>query len=153
MNTSTVFKVEWIEWLFNRERRMIDKSDTFSYFPEYFEDYLKPKVEHKVLATNKERNKSWFSSLKGTSLESFGEVFYKNFNWKVKFFWVSVVITCFVTGVMLILYSFKLNSETPTVTVIDNLFNPVWKHYFPAVTICNTNRISLSAATILANKL
>lgn len=136
---------------------MTGKSDISTYFPEYFENYLKPKFEMKMAVNEKAEylkgSESWQESLRGTSLEGFGQVFYENFNWKVKLFWMFVVIICFVTSVMLLLYSFQLNNETPTVTVIDNLFNPVWNHYFPAVTVCNNNRISLSAATNLANKL
>lgn len=133
---------------------MTNKSDTSSYFPEYFENYLKPKIRGETAeAKFVEVKSSWQQSLIGTSVESLGQVFYGNFSWKVKLFWVSVVAICFVTSVTLLLYSFQLNSETPTVTVIDNLFNPVWNHYFPAVTVCNTNRISLSAATTMANKL
>lgn len=141
---------------FNRNGRMTDKSDTSPYFPEYFENYLKPKKEENnfiIKPEFTEKVKSWHYYLRGTSLDGFGQVFYKSLNWKVKLFWVSVVVTCFVTSVLLLLTSFQLNSETPTVTVIDNLFNPVWNHQFPAVTVCNNNRISLSAATNLANKL
>lgn len=135
---------------------MSDKDDPSPYFPEYFENYLKPKFEEKLSDKKDEGfigNRPWYDSLRGTSLEGFGHVFSEESNCAVKLFWVVVVIACFITSVVLLQLSFKWNSETPTVTVIDSLFNPVWNHYFPAVTICNTNRISLSAATNLASKL
>lgn len=135
---------------------MAMKNDTFPFFPEYFENYLKPKIEEKILDNyNNELSKKrpWYEGLRGTSLEGFGLLFRDKENFKVKLFWITAISTCFITSVFLLLLSFRWNSETPTVTVIDTLYNPVWNHHFPAVTICNTNRISLSAATKLASKL
>lgn len=46
-----------------------------------------------------------------------------------------------------------MNTETPTITVIESTHHPISNVYFPAVTICNMNSISKKQAISVANNM
>lgn len=55
---------------------------------------------------------------------------------------------------MILLYiSWQWNAATPTTTVIENTHYATWNIPFPAVTICNMNKISADAALKLAARM
>lgn len=60
--------------------------------------------------------------------------------------WVSIVAVSVITSAILLRISWIWNSEYPVVTVIESTHYATWNIPFPAVTICNLNKISKSAA-------
>lgn len=54
---------------------------------------------------------------------------------------------------MLLFISWRMNAETPTITVIESTHYPISNVFFPAVTICNMNQISAKQATFFANNM
>lgn len=64
-----------------------------------------------------------------------------------------IVIFALITSVVLLVISWQWNAQTPTTTVIENTHYATWNIPFPAVTICNMNKISAAAALKLSARL
>lgn len=58
-----------------------------------------------------------------------------------------------ISALVLLFISWKWNLETPTVTVIESTHYPISNVHFPAVTICNMNKISAKRALEMATNM
>ncbi|XP_037808930.1 pickpocket protein 11-like [Lucilia sericata] len=67
-------------------------------------------------------------------------------------FWFLVVLTAVVMSGFILLLSHFMNTNTPTILYSESTQYPTWSIPFPAVTICNLNRISKRRAEYLAQK-
>nr|XP_032293688.1 pickpocket protein 11 [Drosophila virilis] len=95
--------------------------------------------------------RTWFmESLRNfcqtTSLHGFSYITRQDISRNERWFWLGVVIAAIIAAVSLVLVSWYSNRETPTVTVIESSHFPTWNIPFPAVTICNFNRVSKTKA-------
>ncbi|XP_037959011.1 pickpocket protein 11 [Teleopsis dalmanni] len=102
--------------------------------------------------------KNWFvENLRNycntTSLHGFNYITRKGITSKERIFWISVVVISIVVSIVLVIVSWLWNRETPTVTVIESSHFPTWNIPFPAITICNFNKISKYKAIHLAKTL
>lgn len=88
-----------------------------------------------------------------TSLHGFNYITLKGSTTNERHFWIVVVIISIITSIVLVSVSWFWNRETPTVTVIESAHFPTWNIPFPAVTICNFNKISKIKAMKLARTL
>ena len=68
-------------------------------------------------------------------------------------FWFSVVMLAVIMSGFILLLSHFMNTNTPTILYAESTQYPTWSIPFPAVTICNLNRISKHKALNLAQKL
>lgn len=64
-----------------------------------------------------------------------------------------MVILALIIAVILLYVSWMWSSETPTITLIESTHHPIPNVHFPAITICNLNKISAKRANELANKM
>lgn len=64
--------------------------------------------------------------------------------------WAVIVVSALITSIVLLWISWQWNAATPTITVIENTHFATWNIPFPAVTICNMNKISNAAALRIA---
>ncbi|XP_054744361.1 pickpocket protein 11-like [Anastrepha obliqua] len=85
-----------------------------------------------------------------TSLHGFNYVTLKGSTANERRFWIATVIVSIIISIVLVTVSWFSNRENPTVTVIESAHYPTWNIPFPAVTICNFNKISKMKALILA---
>ncbi|XP_034472548.1 pickpocket protein 11 [Drosophila innubila] len=95
--------------------------------------------------------RNWFTeSLRNycqtTSLHGFSYITRQDISRNERCFWLFVVLAAIVASISLVLVSLYANRETPTVTVIESSHFPTWNIPFPAVTICNFNKISKAKA-------
>lgn len=67
--------------------------------------------------------------------------------------WVFIVAVSLIVSVVLLRISWIWNSEYPVVTVIESTHYATWNIPFPAVTVCNLNKISMSTALQFASTL
>lgn len=67
--------------------------------------------------------------------------------------WTIIVIAALITAIILLWISWIWNADIPTTTVIESTHYATWNIPFPAITICNFNRISKKAALELASKM
>lgn len=88
-----------------------------------------------------------------TSLHGFNYITLKGSTANERRFWIAVVFISIITSIVLVIVSWFWNRETPTVTVIESAHFPTWNIPFPAVTICNFNKISKAKALKLASTL
>ncbi|ALC39113.1 ppk16, partial [Drosophila busckii] len=88
-----------------------------------------------------------------TSLHGFNYITRKDISRNERLFWLIVVVAAVIAAIALVLVSWYWNSETPTVTVIESSHFPTWNIPFPAVTVCNFNKISKHRALDLLNKM
>ncbi|EDS36313.1 pickpocket 16 [Culex quinquefasciatus] len=93
----------------------------------------------------------WFKNqlrdlCQATALHGYSQIVREGYNPLERTLWVLAVSTAFVTAVVLLWISWTWNAETPTVTVIESTNYATWNLPFPAVTICNLNKISASKA-------
>ncbi|XP_011199425.2 pickpocket protein 11 [Bactrocera dorsalis] len=88
-----------------------------------------------------------------TSLHGFNYITLKGSTANERHFWIGVVIISIIISIVLVIVSWFWNRETPTVTVIESAHFPTWNIPFPAVTICNFNKISKMKALKLARTL
>ncbi|XP_004533303.1 pickpocket protein 11 [Ceratitis capitata] len=88
-----------------------------------------------------------------TSLHGFNYITLKTATANERHFWIAIVIVSIITSIVLVLVSWFWNRETPTVTVIESAHFATWAIPFPAVTICNFNKISKMKAFKLARTL
>ncbi|EDW13421.2 pickpocket protein 11 [Drosophila mojavensis] len=84
-----------------------------------------------------------------TSLHGFSYITRPDISRNERCFWLGVVIAAIISAISLVLTSWYSNRETPTVTVIESSHFPTWNIPFPAVTICNFNRVSKTKALML----
>lgn len=95
--------------------------------------------------------KNWFTdSLRNycqtTSLHGFSYITRQDISRNERYFWLIIVLAAIAASITLVLVSLYANRETPTVTVIESSHFPTWNIPFPAVTICNFNKISKTKA-------
>lgn len=95
--------------------------------------------------------RNWFTdSLRNycqtTSLHGFSYITRQDISRNERFFWLLIVLAAIIASITLVLVSLYANRETPTVTVIESSHFPTWNIPFPAVTICNFNKISKTKA-------
>lgn len=95
--------------------------------------------------------KYWFTdSLRNycqtTSLHGFSYITRQDISRNERYFWLIIVLAAIVASITLVLVSLYANRENPTVTVIESSHFPTWNIPFPAVTICNFNKISKTKA-------
>lgn len=88
-----------------------------------------------------------------TSLHGFNYITREGITHFERIFWIGVVVVAIITSIALVSVSWTSNRETPTVTVIESSHFPTWNVPFPAVTICNFNKISKLKAMSLAKKM
>lgn len=75
-----------------------------------------------------------------------------NFN-DCRFIWIVVHITGLVGVFWLMVTAMNYYTAHATVTTLYDTLYPIEKVPFPGISICNNNRISLRAATMLAHEL
>ncbi|XP_017472042.1 PREDICTED: pickpocket protein 11 [Rhagoletis zephyria] len=85
-----------------------------------------------------------------TSLHGFNYITLKGSTANERYFWIIIVIISIIVSIVLVIVSWNWNRATPTVTVIESAHFPTWNIPFPAVTICNFNKISKVKAMTLA---
>lgn len=68
-------------------------------------------------------------------------------------FWFLVVLIAVIMSGFILLLSHLMNTNTPTILYAESTQYPTWSTPFPAVTICNLNRISKRKAENIAKKL
>ncbi|XP_063706216.1 sodium channel protein Nach-like, partial [Culicoides brevitarsis] len=90
---------------------------------------------------------------KMTSAHDFRFLIDKTCNKWEKTFWSTNLVICSCIASMLIWYSMYLSSDTPTVNIVESVQYPTYKIPFPAVTICNVNKISKKAIYAMAKEL
>jgi len=88
-----------------------------------------------------------------TSLHGFSYITRQDISRHERWFWLVVVILAIITSIVLVVVSWYWSQETPTVTVIESSHFPTWNIPFPAVTICNFNKISKSKALSLLDQM
>lgn len=77
-----------------------------------------------------------------TGLHGFNYITRSNTTRGEKIFWIIVVIIAIITAIALVAVSSQWNSETPTVTVFESTHFSTWNIPFPAISICNFNKVS-----------
>uniref|UniRef100_A0A6P7F4N0 Sodium channel protein Nach-like n=1 Tax=Diabrotica virgifera virgifera TaxID=50390 RepID=A0A6P7F4N0_DIAVI len=70
-----------------------------------------------------------------------------------KFFWTIICLLALITALALLCVAYLSFQEKPTVTVTDTSHYPIWHYHFPAVTICDYNKISRKKAMAFANEI
>ncbi|XP_068141009.1 sodium channel protein Nach [Drosophila tropicalis] len=88
-----------------------------------------------------------------TSLHGFNYITRQDISRYERWFWILVVFLAIITSIVLVIVSWYSNRETPTVTVIESSHFPTWNIPFPAVTICNFNKISKTKASGLFERI
>ncbi|XP_061398250.1 sodium channel protein Nach [Musca vetustissima] len=117
----------------------------------------------KSAKANKPKNKtqtvkSWFMEnfrnfCNTTSLHGFNYITRMDLSPNERFFWLIVTIIAIIVSISLVIVSYVWNGETPTVTVIESSHYPTWNIPFPAVTLCNFNKISKTKVENMASAL
>ncbi|KAG5682331.1 hypothetical protein PVAND_011690 [Polypedilum vanderplanki] len=98
---------------------------------EIFNEWLKEKVES-------------FCSV--TSLHGYIHTIQKDYHPFERHLWLALSFFALIAAIILLWISWNWNAETPTTTVIESTNYPTYNLPFPAVTICNMNKISRQAA-------
>lgn len=88
-----------------------------------------------------------------SALHGVGHIVRENTPLWERIVWVVVVAVSLVASIVLLRISWIWNSEYPVVTVIESTHFATWNIPFPAVTVCNLNKISMSAAIQFASTL
>lgn len=81
-----------------------------------------------------------------TALHGFGHIVREDTGLAEKIFWAICTFASHVTAMVLLWFSWNWSNLTPVVTVIESTHYATWNIPFPAVTICNLNKISLKRA-------
>lgn len=63
------------------------------------------------------------------------------------------MVAATITAILLLFISLKWHLNTRTLTVIESTHYPIWNVYFPAITICNFNKISANRAREVATSM
>ncbi|KAH8413166.1 hypothetical protein KR009_008633 [Drosophila setifemur] len=100
----------------------------------------------------------WFSEnmrnyCQTTSLHGFSYITRQDISRGERLFWLVVVILAIITSIVLVVVSWYWSQQTPTVTVIESSHFPTWNIPFPAVTICNFNKISRLKALAMLDQM
>jgi Amiloride-sensitive sodium channel len=85
-----------------------------------------------------------------TSLHGYVHTIQKDYHPIERYLWLLLSFFALVVASILLTISWNWNAETPTTTVIESTNYPTYNLPFPAITICNMNRISQSAALEIA---
>ena len=67
--------------------------------------------------------------------------------------WSAVFIICVTVATIMMKIVWTRFGESPTVTTVETTTYPIWNIPFPAVTLCNNNKVYKSAAHTLAKNL
>ncbi|XP_046470375.2 sodium channel protein Nach [Neodiprion pinetum] len=67
--------------------------------------------------------------------------------------WAVGVVVSLCCAIALMQIAWEYNAAHPTLTVIESTHHGIWNYRFPAVTICDLNRVSLRRAQDLVNSL
>lgn len=79
---------------------------------------------------------------KVTSLHGYVHTINKEFHAFERWFWMFMSGLALITAIVLLWISWNWTAETPTTTVIESTNHPTYNLPFPAVTVCNMNKIS-----------
>ncbi|XP_024941934.1 pickpocket protein 28 isoform X2 [Cephus cinctus] len=88
-----------------------------------------------------------------TSLHGFRYIIMSKSSICEKLIWLVICCSGFAFSVFMMLRVWQRFLITPTVTTIDTTTSPIWNLPFPAVTICNFNKVYQPHAEVLANEL
>uniref|UniRef100_A0A1B0DEK4 Uncharacterized protein n=1 Tax=Phlebotomus papatasi TaxID=29031 RepID=A0A1B0DEK4_PHLPP len=88
-----------------------------------------------------------------TALHGFGHIVREDTGLAEKIFWAICTFASHITAMVLLWFSWNWSNLTPVVTVIESTHYATWNIPFPAVTICNLNKISLKRALAKANNM
>ncbi|XP_043277737.1 sodium channel protein Nach-like [Venturia canescens] len=114
-----------------------------------------PKIPQEIQKnTVKKKSQRWKNVLKkqakafclGTGLHGYKYVAQSHRSKIERIIWAIIVGTSLTCAGELMRIAWQYNSARPTVTVIESTHRGIWNYPFPAVTICNMNRVSLSRA-------
>jgi len=105
---------------------------------EIFKEWLKDKVYE-------------FCSV--TSLHGYVHTIQKDYHQFERYLWIILSFFALIAAIVLLWISWNWNAETPTTTVIESTNNPTYYLPFPAITICNMNKISRIAALDIAKSM
>lgn len=105
---------------------------------ELFELWLKDKV---------------YNFCKVTSLHGYIHTINKDYNFLERWLWILLSFLALIGAILLLWISWNWNLETPTTTVIESTNYATYNLPFPAVTICNLNKISKLAVFDVAKKM
>ncbi|XP_059608254.1 sodium channel protein Nach-like [Phlebotomus argentipes] len=81
-----------------------------------------------------------------TALHGFGHIVRDDNSLAEKIFWTICTLTSHATAFVLLWFSWNWSTLTPVVTVIESTHYATWNIPFPAVTICNLNKINAKKA-------
>ncbi|XP_059221727.1 pickpocket protein 11 [Stomoxys calcitrans] len=137
-----------------------------------FEQYPKPSFSSTVASSNFPKKlrksskpktkvqhiKKWFMEnfrnfCNTTSLHGFNYITRLDLSKNERFFWLFITIISIIVSIVLVMISYIWNRETPTVTVIESSHYPTWNIPFPAVTLCNFNKMSKTKSMNMAKVL
>ncbi|XP_075150394.1 pickpocket 16 [Haematobia irritans] len=141
-------------------------------YQQNFDGYLKPSFSSSWDSTHvsKKRRRSsaprtkvqhikiWFMEnfrnfCNTTSLHGFNYISRLDLSHNERLFWLIITIVAIIVSIVLVMISYIWNRETPTVTVIESSHYPTWNIPFPAVTLCNFNKISKTKSMNMAKAL
>lgn len=76
-----------------------------------------------------------------TSIHGWGHMVRLDFAKWERWIWAFFCFTSIVVASTLLWMSLSISAETPTMTIIESTHHPTWAIPYPAVTICNLNKI------------
>ncbi|GAB0086898.1 sodium channel protein Nach [Sergentomyia squamirostris] len=85
-----------------------------------------------------------------TALHGFGHIVREDTSLGERIFWALITLTSHITALVLLWFSWNWSTLIPVVTVIESTHYATWNIPFPAVTICNLNKVSKKKAVVLA---
>lgn len=100
----------------------------------------------------------WFKArfkyfLSVTALHGCGHIVREDTPLWERIVWIFIVVLALIASIVLLRISWMWNSEYPVVTVIESTHYATWNIPFPAVTVCNINKISKTQALEFAGTL
>ncbi|GFG36325.1 hypothetical protein Cfor_05944, partial [Coptotermes formosanus] len=88
-----------------------------------------------------------------TSLHGFRYIISPKSRLAEKLLWSAVCITCVSVAIVMMDIVWLRFQDSPTVTTVETTTYPIWNIPFPAVTLCNNNKVHKTAAIALAKHL
>lgn len=67
--------------------------------------------------------------------------------------WLTACVLGIMFAVILIMLVYERFQSTPTITTVETNNYPIWNVHFPAVTICNNNKVFKPATVNITKKL